>query len=340
MNEESTILVVDDDPATLRALDRVLRAHGFNTVPVGDPSRARELMELLPLDAIVCDLSISVTDGKRFVASAAAAAHQVPIVVVTGHSDLNEITLMLEGSLPRAILPKPVSAERLISTLVRVLALASRNDDGDVGLTRELAQSMARALALRDVETEAHARRVAMWARRLATKMGLEDGEVFWIEIGGLLHDIGKIGVPDAILKKPGSLDDQEWVLMRRHSELGAALLEPIRRLRSARDVVLHHHESWNGRGYPAGLAGDAIPLAARIFSPIDAYDAMTSDRPYRTGMQHEKAISNIVACSGTQFDPHVVDALVTIERAEWLSVRQAVDGLVHSSASGPPAAA
>jgi len=195
---------------------------------------------------------------------------------------------------------------------------------------------MAHALSLRDVETEAHARRVALWSKQLATVAGLSERDVFWVEMGAFLHDIGKIGVPDAILKKPGALDDEEWKIMREHSRLGAQLIDPIHRLRPARDIVLYHHESWCGRGYPYGLVGEAIPLGARIFSPVDAYDAMTSDRPYRAGMSHDEAMSRLRQGAGTQFDPSIVDMLVGMDERVWRSVRDAVDGAPAAGVVAP----
>ena len=334
-DHRSTILLVDDEPTVLRALTRALRAGGFNPIPVADADRARELMDLVPIDAIVTDLTLQTRRGDRFAAAATRSRRDLPVVVVTGQNDLTTITAMLDGALPRAVLPKPIDGAALVSTLSTILRAVARQDD-DVQITRELAQSMAHALSLRDVETEAHARRVALWARQLATVLGLSEPDVFWVEIGAFLHDIGKIGVPDAILKKPSALDDAEWKIMREHSRLGAQLIDPIHRLRPARDIVLHHHESWCGRGYPSGLVGEAIPLGARIFSPVDAYDAMTSDRPYRAGMSHDEAMSQLSQGAGTQFDPRIVEVLLAIDEREWRSVRDAIESAPPPSLAAP----
>jgi HD-GYP domain-containing protein (c-di-GMP phosphodiesterase class II) len=176
------------------------------------------------------------------------------------------------------------------------------------------------ALALRDLETAAHARRVARWTTLAAGALGLTAVDAFWIELGALLHDVGKIGLPDAILRKPAALDDDEWRVVKRHPEMGASLIGVFPQLSRARDVVLHHHEAWNGEGYPGRLAGHAIPMAARIFAPLDAYDAMTSARPYRRGMQHDVALGRIAAERGRQFDPTVVDALLSIDAPRWIT--------------------
>jgi HD-GYP domain-containing protein (c-di-GMP phosphodiesterase class II) len=184
----------------------------------------------------------------------------------------------------------------------------------------ELTRGLMSALALRDLETAAHARRVARWTTLAASALGLSAAEAFWIELGALLHDVGKIGLPDAILRKPAALDADEWRVVRRHPEMGASLVGAFPQLAPARDIVLHHHEAWNGAGYPARLAGDAIPVAARIFAPLDAYDAMTSARPYRDGMPHDLALRRIADERGRQFDPTVVDALLSIDRPRWLT--------------------
>jgi len=194
--------------------------------------------------------------------------------------------------------------------------------------SRQALLGLAEAIEAKDPYTKGHCGRTAVYSMALGKAAGLSDVDLEVLEFGAFLHDIGKIGVRDAVLLKPGALDDEEWKIMREHSRLGAQLIDPIRRLHRARDIVLHHHESWCGRGYPFGLAGEAIPLGARIFSPVDAYDAMTSDRPYRVGMSHDEAMSRLRQGAGSQFDPHVVEALLGIDGREWQSVRRAVDGV------------
>jgi HD-GYP domain-containing protein (c-di-GMP phosphodiesterase class II) len=139
--------------------------------------------------------------------------------------------------------------------------------------------------------------------------MGIGEGDLVNIERGALLHDVGKIGVPDAVLKKPAALNDLEWEAMRRHPLLAGVMISKIEFLEGATPILLYHHERYDGAGYPFGLAEDKIPLEARIFSIVDAYDAMTSDRPYRAAMRHEVAMAEITRNSGTQFDPKVVRA-------------------------------
>ena len=174
-------------------------------------------------------------------------------------------------------------------------------------------EGWSRALDLRDKETEGHAQRVTEITLRLAKAMGIGDAELVHIRRGALLHDIGKMGVPDDILLKPGKLTDEEWVLMRKHPQLAYDLLSPITYLRTALDIPYCHHEKWDGTGYPRGLKGEQIPLVARLFAVVDVWDALRSDRPYRPAWDEEKVREHILAGSGTHFDPKVVETFLNL---------------------------
>jgi putative nucleotidyltransferase with HDIG domain len=170
--------------------------------------------------------------------------------------------------------------------------------------------ALSRALDARDNETEGHSQRVTTYAMRIAEQMGVDEETLKTLRLGALLHDIGKIGVPDAILRKPGKLTDEEWEIMRLHCEFGLAIVRGIPYLEGAADVIRSHHEKYDGTGYPRRLAGEEIPLVARIFAAADTLDAMTSNRPYRKGRSFSEAVAEIQRCSGAQFDPQVVAAL------------------------------
>jgi HD-GYP domain-containing protein (c-di-GMP phosphodiesterase class II) len=168
---------------------------------------------------------------------------------------------------------------------------------------------------------------VSRFTRRLAEELGIDDErDLRTIEMGSLLHDIGKIGVRDAVLLKPGPLDQEEWVEMREHPRLGWALLQRIEFLREASEIVLQHQERFDGSGYPSGLKGEAIVLGARLFAVADTYDAITSDRPYRRAQPHAAAATEIQRVSGTQLDPRVVQAFCSISEADWLHIRAEVE--------------
>lgn len=173
------------------------------------------------------------------------------------------------------------------------------------------------ALEMRDDETRGHAHRVATLSAQLAREVGMSEDEAIQVRRGALLHDIGKMVVPDAILHKPGPLTDEEWVIMRRHPENARDFLAKIDYLSPALDIPFCHHERWDGSGYPQGLSGQAIPLSARVFAVIDTYDALTSDRPYRAAWPERDAIEHIRAGAGSHFDPVVVERFLRMMDAQ-----------------------
>jgi putative nucleotidyltransferase with HDIG domain len=177
----------------------------------------------------------------------------------------------------------------------------------------ESASVLTRTLATRDPEGAGHAARVTAIALRIAEALNAGAERLEAIRMGGPLHDIGKLAVDPAILNKPGALDDAELKEIRTHPIVGVRMIDGVRALRRARDCVLHHHERWDGTGYPHGLGGNAIPLEARILAVADAYDAMTSDRPYRTALTREAAVAEVDRCAGSQFDPLVAEAFLSL---------------------------
>lgn len=189
-------------------------------------------------------------------------------------------------------------------------------------------QALTRALDTRDEETEAHSQRVTRYTELIAKRLGVSTAELNDMKRGALLHDIGKIGVPDAILLKPGKLTPEEQVLMHKHPEIGYGMITHIPFLAAASQVVLHHHEAYDGSGYPSGLSGANIPLGARIFAIADTFDAMTSDRPYRKALSLRAARAEIERCRGTQFDPGIVDTFRAIPDAELLAIREGLGQL------------
>jgi len=179
-------------------------------------------------------------------------------------------------------------------------------------------EGWSRAMDLRDEETEGHTQRVVEMTLKLAAHFGFSGGMLSQIRRGALLHDIGKLGVPDRILLKPGKLTEDEWVIMKKHPTFAFEMLAPIQYLNRALNIPYCHHEKWDGTGYPRGLSGEQIPLEARIFAVVDVWDALTSDRPYRKAWAREKVLGHIRSLSGTHFDPKVIDLfLEEIEKAK-----------------------
>jgi putative nucleotidyltransferase with HDIG domain len=186
------------------------------------------------------------------------------------------------------------------------------------GSSRVILQTLLTALQDRDAETYEHSKRVARFSLRLARELSLDRVEMRSLALGALLHDIGKIHVPDAILHKPGKLTPQQWRQMRNHAVYGQQILSGIQFLEGAARVVVQHHEKWDGSGYPSGLAENEIDRNARIFAVADAFDAMTSDRVYRAGLTYEAAVTELNQGAGTHFDPKVVEVFCSIPRHEW----------------------
>ncbi len=188
-------------------------------------------------------------------------------------------------------------------------------------------QAMVTALDTRDTETQGHSLRVVRFTHKLAELMGICDKNTLRIfEYGALLHDIGKIGIPDAILRKPGKLTPEEWSIMKGHPTIGYNVLKRIKFLEDAAQIVLHHHESYDGGGYPDGLAGDRIPVGARIFHIADAIDAMTSDRPYQKALPFDAAAEELLKYSGTQFDPAIIAVFKKTTIDFWIAEKMKIE--------------
>jgi putative nucleotidyltransferase with HDIG domain len=202
--------------------------------------------------------------------------------------------------------------------------------------------ALTHALDARDKETEGHSRRVVEYTRLVAVELGIIGEDLKLLCHGALLHDIGKIGVPDAILHKPGPLTEAEWQVMRRHPEIGALMVEEVEYLTAARRIILHHHERWDGRGYPFGLRGTQISMGARAFAVADTVDAITQDRPYRRGRSFDEAREELVRNRGSQFDPEAVDAFLGLDEAQLQTIaavraRVGIDLLTNPSVGSTP---
>jgi response regulator RpfG family c-di-GMP phosphodiesterase len=209
--------------------------------------------------------------------------------------------------------------EELVSE--RTLELDKALEEVEISY-RSTLKALVQALETRDYETHGHSERVVTFSLRLGYELGLDKEALRDLELGALMHDIGKIGVPDAILRKPAKLNDEEWEKMRLHPLHGQKILRNIAFLQGATRIVAQHHEKWDGSGYPFGLRGEDIDLGARIFSVVDAYDAMISDRVYRKGRPYEEALKELEKFAGTQFDPLVIEAFKNIPKEDWEILR------------------
>jgi response regulator RpfG family c-di-GMP phosphodiesterase len=351
------VLIVDDDDLILKALSRILESAGYEPRCFLAPDEALDAMTVEQPVVVISDYMMPGMDGITFLKQARERAPDAVRVLCTAAEDFRGALQAVNSGEVFRIIAKPWHQQELLATVQQAAEAARlRSENERLGKevqrqngqlreinlrleemvrqrTHALLEGLISALDYRDAETQWHSRRVSLYARRLAQALGIEDPELTTIEHGALLHDIGKIGVRDRVLLKPGPLDSDEWIEMRRHPELGWALLQRVDYLRPASAIVLQHQEMWSGGGYPKGLRGEEIVVGARIFHVVDTLDAMTSDRPYRKARAFGEARAEIRRCTGTQFDPRIVEAFLAVPAEEWERIRLDVETVAVLSA-------
>ncbi len=317
------VLWVDDDPSQLEVGQIILERAGYRFLAARDGQEALRIVAENQLDLILLDYSLGDMTGKEvfdLLALKHSAVHttRTPVVMLTGRSATQSEQRSLFARGLAAYLLKPFSDHELLNVIENVL-ITSEIREANRLLHQELEEThssvlmaLASLLSAKDNYTGEHSGAVLNFVVEVGRRLGLTDESVYELKLAALLHDIGKIGVPEAILRKPSRLDDWEKRIMDEHVTRGYEALVKIPRLKRISEFVLRHHEWWDGRGYPGKLVGEAIPLEARIIAVVDAYDAMTSDRPYRAGMSQDIAIQRLQDAAGTQFDPGVVDCFAT----------------------------
>ena len=321
MSSPSNILIVDDDSRGRETLEAVLTGLGHNLHFCDNGLDALKQASILQPDLILLDVMMPGIDGfevcRRIRADPLLA--DVPVVMTTA---LDDKASRLEGIEAGAddFISKPIDRMEIrarVSTIIRLnryRKLMKQQADllqahGELQDAYEATlKGWVRALDFRDNETGDHSRRVTLLTVELARLMGINEDELVHVRRSALLHDIGKIAVPDSILHKTGPLTEAEWDIMRKHPQIAIEMLEPIKYLRPALAIPFNHHERWDGTGYPRGIKGEEIPLAARIFAVVDVWDALSSDRPYRKAWPYEKIVEHMRQQSGTHFDPKVVE--------------------------------
>jgi putative nucleotidyltransferase with HDIG domain len=354
------VLVVDDDVDVRDVLRQEFERRGFAVDGAASAAEARGLFgDGGRYELALCDIDMPGERGTELLAWLKATDPDVAVMMVTGLSDAaTAVAAMLNGASDYVCKPFSLAEvrartdqalerrrlvlenrayqtnlERLVEertheVLSAMAEIRALSDDLRAAYDATLV-AMLSALDKRDNETQGHSLRVVAYTERLAKEIGIGEPGLTAIRRGALLHDVGKIGVPDAILRKPGKLDHDEWLVMKKHSELGYEMLRDIRFLRDAALIVLTHQERFDGGGYPRGLRGEEIPIGARIFACADALDAMTSDRPYRKALPYERVRQELIDYAGTQFDPLVVEAFLRIPPDHWRRIRDASERLV-----------
>ena len=342
------ILVVDDEAHVRSMMGSTLERHGYDVQLASSGHEALEILEQNAFDLVLTDILMQDVNGIAVLDHLHAQQPQLPVVMVSAVHDIGvAIYAMRRGAYDYLL--KPFAPEHLVNMVQRALDYRRALQDTHnyqqnlehvvSARTEMLRQAMENlehsydvtlealgdALDLKDTETEGHSKRVTAYTIALARAMGIAPAEIKVIARGAFLHDIGKMAIPDEILRKPGKLTPEEQEIMREHCTRGYHILRKIPFLAGAAEIVFSHQEHYDGSGYPNGLRGSEIPIGARIFAVADTLDAITSERPYRKARSFDAAREEILRCSGTQFDPGIVEAVLKISNELWHELRSEI---------------
>ncbi len=347
------ILIVDDEEAIREIVSTLLEAEGYRCTLVREGKEALAQFNADSHDLVLSDIIMPGMDGLKLLQKVHARNPNVPVIMVTAMHDISAAIEAIRMGAYDYLL-KPFDKEQLFLSVRRALEhhrllLENRNYQRNLEQlvaerTHQLSQALQNleksydytldalggALDLKDAETEGHCQRVTAYTITIAKAMNVKPASLRHIARGAFLHDIGKMGVPDHILLKTGSLTSEEQMIMRRHCEIGYQVLDGIPFLHEAAQIVLAHQERYDGSGYPRGLKGDDIPIGARIFAIADALDAITSDRPYRKAASFACAREEIRRGAGNQFDPKVVETFLSIPESRWEQMRITMRDPLH----------
>jgi response regulator RpfG family c-di-GMP phosphodiesterase len=345
-NTQPAILLVDDEPEIINVL-RDLLSEQYECSSADSAEEALALLLQKSFHLVISDITMKGMSGLEMVPHVLAVSPQTVVVLVSGAQTIESAIEALRVGAFDYIM-KPFDLRQVEAVVKRALEhydlrdakrryenqleelVEQRTAELDDALDslgdayRTTLKALAAALETRDHETHGHSQRVVSFSLRLGYELGLDKEQLMSLEFGSLLHDIGKIGVPDAILRKPAALDEDEWIKMRQHPLHGQQILRGIEFLEGAARVVAQHHEKWDGSGYPLGLKGEDIDLNARIFAVADAFDALTSDRVYRAAQSYEAASTELDRCISQHFDPKIVEAFHRVPKEEWEALRRA----------------
>jgi putative two-component system response regulator len=304
------ILVVDDEPTVVRLCARILTGAGYQVLPAYRGEEALEMAFAAPPDLVLLDVLMPGPNGfevcRRLKAD--ARTQLVPVVILTALLEPQNKIAGLEAGADD-FLTKPFDYTELLARVRNLLRIKHLTDQ--LEHTESVIFALAAAVEAKDFYTEGHLQRLADLSERLARAAGLDPRQVMFVRYGGILHDVGKIGVGEAILRKPGALTEEQWAEMRAHPVIGARIVQPMRFAEDVAPIVRSHHEYWDGGGYPDGLRGEEIPIGARIILLADAYDAMSTNRCYRTALLPAAIRAELERGAGRQFDPDLTRLLL-----------------------------
>jgi putative two-component system response regulator len=320
-SEWATILVVEDDSAIRQVLTDLLGTFGYHAVAADSAEKALEFLNVVAPDLILTDVHMGAMSGIELCKRVKSDPRYefTPVVVLTAVSDLSARVAGLAAGADD-FFPKPVDFAELrtrVAALLRVKLLLDQLERAEGVIT-----TLALTIEARDAYTGGHCERLSRYAVAVGQALGVDQAALRALRLGGYLHDLGKIAVPDGILLKEGPLDEDEQARMRTHAGVGADLVLGLRSLEDVRPIMRHHHERWDGSGYPDGLKGEGIPLGARIISVVDVYDALHTMRPYKPALPHDRALGILVEETAAGYwDPRVVKAFLGV-----------MEGLTHEA--------
>jgi len=343
------VLIVDDEISTRKLLVAMLREAGVWCKAAACADEGLNVLETESVDAVLSDLQMPGISGMQFLAQVRPRYSHLAFLMITGVDDIQVgVEAMKRGA--DDYLVKPLQIEVVMASLERALEKKRLQQEVEnyrrhleemVGeRTQQLRsallqiersyeytlEALGAAIDLRDSETAGHLRCVAMYSTEIAKELDVAEHELKTIIRGAWLHDIGKLATPDAILLKPGALTQEEWRIMQRHAEIGYDLVKRIPFLAQAAEIILSHHERWDGSGYPRGLKARDIPLGARVFAVADTVDAMTSNRPYRSALSFEETEEEIRRGSGSRYDSQVANVFLSVRIENWKAMRRSID--------------
>ncbi len=330
MADTQRILVADDDPPIRSALARLLRSEGLEVLETGDGEDALRLFREQQPDLVLLDVVMPGRDGFDVCAELKAdpATALTPVVMLTGLTDVEDRVKGIEAGADD-FLSKPFDRLELLARVRS--ALKTKRYTDELEDAEAVLFALARSIEGKDPYTEGHCERLATAAAELGARIGLSHDDLTALRRAGVVHDIGKVAVPDALLMKPGALSPDEWEIMRRHPVTGEAICRPLRSFSRVLPIIRHHHEKLDGSGYPDGLVGDQIPITARVLQVVDVYDALTTQRPYKPAFPTAKALEVLEAeVRRGWWDPQVHDALLA-----WLAERRRFPQAAPSGGDG-----
>ncbi|HXP39119.1 MAG TPA: HD domain-containing phosphohydrolase [Candidatus Acidoferrales bacterium] len=324
-----TILIADDQAANRELLEELLATQGFTVITVSDGADVIQELARTPVDLVLMDVMMPGLTGFQACEKIKnnPDTYLIPVILITALCDRQD---RIEGIKVGAddFLSRPVDRTELLARVTSLLRLKHRTDE--LERAESVLFSLARSIEGKDPYTHGHCERLADYSARLGEQLGLAGDQITALRRAGIVHDVGKIAVPDAILLKPGRLTPDEWTIIREHSAVGERICAPLKSFRFVLPIIRHHHEKLDGSGYPDGLRGDAIPIAARVLQIVDVYDALTTDRPYKKAFSITDALQTMKEeVSQGWWDPHIFDQferLVRTGAADFLS-RGAVAG-------------